>query len=158
MSSNKKKKFTEHPRTRARLILFSLCVLIGFSLIGAKIAVLASKENKKRIRFLEKEEVISRLNISDRNGYILATNLEGVSVYIHPQEIQKKMLVAQQLKNIFPDLNKTELLKKLSDGRKFFWLKSLVSPSQEKAVFELGQPGIYFGKREYRFYPHGKQR
>ena len=30
-----------------------------------------------------------------------------------------------------------------------------MSPKQEKALFDLGQPGIYFGKREYRFYPHG---
>ena len=47
------------------------------------------------------------------------------------------------------------LLKKLNDGRKFFWLKNLVSPKQEKALFDLGQPGIYFGRREYRFYPYG---
>ena len=30
-----------------------------------------------------------------------------------------------------------------------------MSPKQEKALFDLGQPGIYFGKREYRFYPYG---
>tara|TARA_A100001015_G_scaffold297902_1_gene379953 strand:- start:1343 stop:2527 length:1185 start_codon:yes stop_codon:yes gene_type:complete len=30
-----------------------------------------------------------------------------------------------------------------------------VSPKQEKALFDLGQPGVYFGKREYRFYPNG---
>jgi cell division protein FtsI (penicillin-binding protein 3) len=76
-------------------------------------------------------------------------------VYIRPQEIQKKSLVAEQLKNIFPDLNEAELLDKFSDGRKFFWLKGLVSPKQEKALFDLGQPGIYFGNREYRFYPNG---
>ena len=63
--------------------------------------------------------------------------------------------MAKKLKNIFPDLDEVELLNKLKDGRKFFWLKSLVSPKQEKALFDLGQPGIYFGKREYRFYPYG---
>ncbi len=120
-----------------------------------KIAFLASKENKKNIRFTETDEIYSRLNIADRNGYILATNLEGASVYIRPREIQKKSIVAQQLKDIFPDLNEAVLLNKLNDGRKFFWLKSIVSPKQEKALFDLGQPGIYFGKREYRFYPYG---
>ena len=154
-SSNKVKLFTDHPRTRSRLILFSLMVLTGFSLISGKIAFLASKENKKNIRYTESEEIHSRLNIADRNGYILATNLEGVSIYIRPQEIHKKSLVAKKLKNIFPDLDEVELLNKLKDGRKFFWLKSLVSPKQEKALFDLGQPGIYFGKREYRFYPYG---
>ena len=95
-SSNEVKLFTEHPRTRSRLILFSLMVLIGFSLISGKIAFLASKENKKNISYTEREEIRSRLNISDRNGYILATNLEGASVYIRPNEIQKKSLVVSQ--------------------------------------------------------------
>ena len=155
MSSNNEKIFTERPRTRRRLFLFGLLVFTGFSLIGAKIAFLASEENQKSNSYFQEEKIHSRLNITDRNGYILATNLEGVSIYIRPQEIQKKSLVAKKLKNIFPDLDEVELLNKLKDGRKFFWLKSLVSPKQEKALFDLGQPGIYFGKREYRFYPYG---
>ena len=104
MSNRKKKVFAELPRTRARLILFSLFVIIGFSLISVKIAFLASKENQKNIGYSETKKIHSRSDISDRNGYILATNLEGVSVYIRPEEIQKKLLVAQRLKNIFPDL------------------------------------------------------
>ena len=155
MSNSKKPLLAELPRTRARLILFGLFVMVGFSLISVKIAFLASKENKKNIRYSETEKIQSRLDISDRNGYILATNLDGVSVYIRPEEIQEKLVVAQQLKNIFPDLDVDVLLDKLNDGRKFFWLKSLVSPKQEKALFDLGQPGIYFGEREYRFYPYG---
>ena len=155
MSSNNEKIFTELSRTRRRLFLFGLLVFTGFSLIGAKIAFLASKENQKSNSYFQEEKIHSRLNITDRNGYILATNLEGVSIYIRPQEIQKKSLVAKKLKNIFSDLDEVELLNKLKDGRKFFWLKSLVSPKQEKALFDLGQPGIYFGKREYRFYPYG---
>ena len=155
MSNNNEKIFTERPRTRSRLFLFGLLVFTCFSLIGAKIAFLASKENQKSNSYFQEEKIHSRLNITDRNGYILATNLEGVSIYIRPQEIQKKSLVAKKLKNIFPDLDEVELLNKLKDGRKFFWLKSLVSPKQEKALFDLGQPGIYFGKREYRFYPYG---
>ena len=155
MSSDNEKIFTERPRTWRRLFLFGLLVFTGFSLIGAKIAILASKENQKSNSYFQEEKIHSRLNITDRNGYILATNLEGVSIYIRPQEIQKKSLVAKKLKNIFPDLDEVELLNKLKDGRKFFWLKSLVSPKQEKALFDLGQPGIYFGNREYRFYPYG---
>ena len=156
MSSNKKKIFTEYSRTRTRLVLFGLFVLLGFLLISTKIVFLASKKDQKNKRYSETEKVPTRLNIVDRNGYILATNLEGVSVYVRPEEIKQKALVSQQLKKIFPDLKETLLLKKLNDGRKFFWLKNLVSPKQEKALFDLGQPGIYFGKREYRFYPPWK--
>ena len=82
MSNSKNPLLAELPRTRARLILFGLFVMIGFSLISVKIAFLASKENKKNIRYSETEKIQSRLDISDRNGYILATNLEGPSVYI----------------------------------------------------------------------------
>ncbi|MDC3107865.1 hypothetical protein OA416_01555, partial [Paracoccaceae bacterium] len=77
IDNNKKQFFTEHPRTRTRLVLFSLFVLLGFLLITTKIAFLASKEDQKNKRYSEAEKIPSRLNISDRNGYILATNLEG---------------------------------------------------------------------------------
>ena len=155
IGSNKKKIFTEYSRTRNRLVLFGIFVLLGFLSISTKIVFLASKKDQTQKRYSEAEKVPTRLNIVDRNGHILATNLEGVSVYVRPEEIQQKILVSQQLKKIFPDLKEALLLKKLNDGRKFFWLKNLVSPKQEKALFDLGQPGIYFGKREYRFYPHG---
>ena len=115
---------------------------------------LASKENQQSKSYFQSKKANSRLNITDRNGYILATNLEGVSVYIRPEEIQTKSDVAKKLANISSDWNEAELLNKLKDGRKFLWFKSLVSPKQEKALFDLGQPEC-FGKREYRFYPYG---
>ena len=102
--SNKKKIFTEYSRTRTRLVLFGLFVLLGFLLISTKIVFLASKKDDKHKRFSEAEKVPTRLNIVDRNGYILATNLEGVSVYVRPEEIKQKSLVSQQLKNAHPKL------------------------------------------------------
>ena len=54
------------------------------------------------------ESVPTRLNIVDRNGYILATNLEGVSVYVRSEEIKQKSLVSQHQK-IFPDLRKPSI-------------------------------------------------
>ena len=56
IGNRKKPPFAELPRTRARLILFSLFVMLGFSMISAKIAFLASKENKKNIRYSETEK------------------------------------------------------------------------------------------------------
>ena len=73
MSRSRDKIFTEHPRTRARLILFSFLVLIGFSMISVKIAFLASKENKENIRYTETEGIHSRLNISDSPSRVLGT-------------------------------------------------------------------------------------
>ena len=66
----------------------------------------------------------------------------------------RKSHLYSTLKGIFPDLNEAVLLNKLNDGRKFFWLKRWFTKAR-KSAFDLGQPGIYFGKREYRFYPYG---
>ena len=101
ISGNKKKNFTEYSRTRTRLVLFGLFVLLGFVLISTKIVFLASKKDQKHKRYYVTEKVPTRLNIVDRNGYILATNLEGVSVYVRPEEIQQKALLSQQLKKYF---------------------------------------------------------
>ena len=61
IKSNKKKIFTEYPRTRTRLVLFSLFVLMGFALISTKIAFLASKKNQTNERYSESEKIPSRL-------------------------------------------------------------------------------------------------
>ena len=59
------------------------------------------------------------------------------------------------LAKIFPDLNADQLLKRMTDGRKFMWVKKVMSPEQMQAVHEIGDPGLLFGPREMRLYPNG---
>src|ERR1700721_2000888 len=68
-----------------------------------------------------------RADIVDRNGTLLATNLDSPSVYVN----SKRMLqagedperAAQAITTALPDLSPTELRAKLSSGRNFAYLK-----------------------------------
>jgi cell division protein FtsI (penicillin-binding protein 3) len=62
---------------------------------------------------------------------------------------------AEKLALIFPDLDQDRLLKDFTGTRKFLWIKKTLSPEQQQAVHDIGEPGLLFGPREMRLYPNG---
>ena len=57
---------------------------------------------------------------------------------------------------IFPDLDEDKLKRQFTGNRKFVWVKRRISPEQQQAVFDIGDPGLLFGPREMRLYPNGR--
>ena len=56
---------------------------------------------------------------------------------------------------IFPDLDRARLIRDFTGKRKFLWIKKKISPEQQQAVHDIGEPGLLFGPREMRLYPNG---
>jgi len=67
-----------------------------------------------------------------------------------------KTRAAEQLVEIFPDLEVAKLKHQFESGRKFIWIKKKISPEQMQLVHDIGEPGLLFGQREMRLYPNGK--
>ncbi|NVJ99423.1 MAG: penicillin-binding protein 2 [Alphaproteobacteria bacterium] len=99
---------------------------------------------------------VARADIVDRNGEVLATNLETSSLYANPSEIKDPKLVAAKLVQILPELPLSEVEAKLSSGRKFVWIKRKLSPREKWEVNALGVPALQFQREEERIYPHGR--
>ncbi len=99
--------------------------------------------------------VLSRGNIYDRNGTLIATNLITQSLYADPMIIPKKEEIARKLSEVISSLSYLDILKKISANRRFVWLKRNLTPREQIAVHRLGLPGLYFRKEESRVYPHG---
>ena len=97
--------------------------------------------------------IISRADILDRNGVIIATSLPTVSLFAYPHEILDIDEAVNKLSSVFNDINTKELEKKISSSKKFLWIKRNLSPQQEQAVLNLGIPGMHFLKTERRVYP-----
>jgi cell division protein FtsI (penicillin-binding protein 3) len=57
---------------------------------------------------------------------------------------------------IFPELDFKNLLKEFSSEKTFLWIKEKLSPEQQQAVHEIGEPGLMYGPREMRLYPNGQ--
>jgi cell division protein FtsI (penicillin-binding protein 3) len=144
-------------RAEGRLLVLGLMFFCAFAVIGARMSLLAASEPQEPRASGNAASILAqRADIVDRNGRVLATNLETHSLYAQPLNMIEKERVATQLAAIFPDLKAEELLAQFSGKRKFLWIKKQLSPEQRQAVHEIGDPGLLFGPREMRLYPNGK--
>lgn len=104
-------------------------------------------------RTLAKRE---RMDIVDRNGVIVATNLHTASVYANPQEMIEKEDAAKKLAGVLKDVKAADILKEFKSAKNFTWVKRSVTPQEQKAVNELGIPGVYYSDDVARIYPQGR--
>ena len=98
---------------------------------------------------------ISRADIVDRNGAIIATSLPTVNLYANPKNVRNPESIAQKLTHLFPEIGYNDLMTKLTRKRtSFSMIKYNLSPAQQAAVNNLGIPALEFQKSEKRVYPH----
>ena len=67
--------------------------------------------------------------------------------------IMDKAETAHQLAQIFDDLDEKAVFEKLSQKRRFVWIKRQITPKQQLAVNYLGNQGLDFQYEVRRFYP-----
>lgn len=96
-----------------------------------------------------------RGTIVDRNGELMATSLAMPSVFANNTLIDDPKQVARELAKILTEQKESDLLKKLSSGRKFVWIQRNITPRQQYAINALGHPGLGFQDEDRRIYPAG---
>jgi cell division protein FtsI (penicillin-binding protein 3) len=139
-----------------RLLVLGLAFLVLFATVGTRMAVLASTEPQEpRAETTGNPIIGQRADITDRNGRILATNLETHALYAQPPQMIDPVRCARELARIFPELDEATLLRDFTSDRKFLWIRRQISPEQMQAVHDIGDPGLLFGPREMRLYPNG---
>jgi len=139
-----------------RLLVLGLAFLVLFATVGTRMAVLASTEPQEpRAETTGNPIIGQRADITDRNGRILATNLETHALYAQPPQMIDPVRCARELARIFPELDEATLLRDFTADRKFLWIRRQISPEQMQAVHDIGDPGLLFGPREMRLYPNG---
>ncbi|NVO54568.1 penicillin-binding protein 2 [Rhodobacteraceae bacterium B1Z28] len=144
-------------RAEGRLLVLGAFFFCAFAVVGVRMGMLATSEAQEPLASVPGAAIaMQRANIVDREGRILATNLDTYSVYAQPPLMIDPVAAADQLVAIFPDLEKERLVKDFTSNRKFLWIKKRISPEQKQAVHDIGDPGILFGPREMRLYPNGR--
>ncbi|MFC6686771.1 peptidoglycan D,D-transpeptidase FtsI family protein [Jhaorihella thermophila] len=147
----------DRARAEGRLVVLGLFFLAGFVTIGLRMAHLSMSEPEEPVAANRSHGItMQRADIVDRNGHVLATNLETFALYAQPPQMVDPIAAAKQLKNIFPDLEEERLIRDFTGKRKFVWIKKRISPEQKQAVHDIGDPGLLFGPREMRLYPNGR--
>ncbi|MEL6641478.1 MAG: penicillin-binding protein 2 [Pseudomonadota bacterium] len=143
-------------RAEGRLLVLGAAFFLAFMTIGLRMGTLSQAIPEEPRAIAQGNPIIGqRSDIVDRNGRILATNLETHSLYAHPQDMLEPERAAQELVAIFPELDQERLLKDLTGDRKFVWIRKQISPEQMQKVHDIGSPGLLFGPREMRLYPNG---
>ena len=100
----------------------------------------------------------SRPDIVDRNGRLLATDVEVHSLFADPSRIADRDEAIEKLATVLPDLDENEMRKALSDRNKHFaWVRRGLTPKLAQAVHDLGLPGFAFRRELRRAYPLGAQ-
>ncbi|MBY3165569.1 penicillin-binding protein 2 [Rhizobium laguerreae] len=141
--------------TRQRLGVMIAGFTLAFVLISGRLVqygladpfVTASMGNPNR--------VASRPDIVDRNGELLATDLNMVSLYADPRRIVDPDEVVEKLAVVIPNLDWGDTHKKLRSKTSFQWLRRQLTPRQQADILALGIPGVGFRPEKRRFYPGG---
>ncbi|MFC3053029.1 peptidoglycan D,D-transpeptidase FtsI family protein [Kordiimonas pumila] len=146
---------------RARLMIAVLLFFAAFLVMIARTIELGFSAPQPRVvtsglRAVVPPVEVARADIVDRNGDILATNLETSSLYADATAIKNPTMAAQKLVSILPDLSFAEVEAKLSSGKRFIWLKRKLTPRQKWQVNALGIPAFQFQREEERLYPQGR--
>jgi cell division protein FtsI (penicillin-binding protein 3) len=99
---------------------------------------------------------VDRGDILDRNGVVLATSLPTAALCADPRNVLDPETAAARLAAVLVDSDRETLLRKLTSGGRFVWLRRNLTPHQQHEINRLGIPGIFFQRSERRVYPQGR--
>ena len=144
---------------RNRLLVTGAVILLAFGSVGARLVDLMLAGGASLVRTEAAKPgtrpVVSRADILDRNGFVVATSLPISSLYADPTKVLDVEEAAEKLVGVLPELDRQVLVEKLQAERQFVWLKRGLTPDEKYEVNRLGIPGLSFRREESRVYPHG---
>ncbi len=141
---------------RSRLLMIGAFFLFGFSAIGVRLIELAlPSAQRPGIMQLSSRavDIAERADIVDRNGIVIATNLKTASLEADTTEVTDDKEAVRALSEVLPALDSKRVMKQLASGKRYVVLHNDLSPRQQRAINELGIPGLRFTRDERRLYP-----
>jgi len=143
-----------------RALWIATTIAVAFLVIGGQLLRLAAmKPESLRLQVASEPvaESHSRPDIVDRNGRLLATDLEGHSLYADPALVLDRDLVVERLAGILADIDVAGLKRQLADrSRRFVWVRRGLTPGLAQRIHDLGLPGLGFRREPIRTYPAGR--
>ncbi len=141
----------------SRIFITMIAFMAVYALIAGRLVLLGMADASEKSAFLDSSEAIkaSRPDILDRNGEILATDIKTASLFAEPRRIEDVDETVEKLGTVLPELRTAGVRRRLESDAGFIWLKREITPPEQKAIHQLGLPGIGFLNESRRFYPGG---
>ena len=144
----KKKDLIHHAKKMNKyiltVILFFFCLII-FNL--QKFFFVSNDNFNSFSKSIKKE----RGKIFDRNGELIATNIDTKDFYIDTRKILDKNDLKKKLQNIFP-YKKEKYFENIFKKKQYIKIKPYITINEEKQLKQIGDPSINFHKSSKRIY------
>lgn len=145
------RKFVQRANFLAFFLFFLLCIVVG-KLILVQILQAERYRSFLTTRFSLNEVPPPRGLILDRRGEILAKDVEAISIFACPNQIEDPQSVAQELsQTLF--LEEKDLAEKLSTKTTWLEIKREVPLYLGEFLFHKRWKGVYWENDTMRFYP-----
>jgi cell division protein FtsI (penicillin-binding protein 3) len=142
--------------TTGRLRIAALAFgLVYLAIVGRLVQYAIAPETSEVAQAVAAVSTISRPDIVDRNGQVLATDIKVSSLFAEPKNIIDVDEAVELLTHALPGLDVKDLRAKLSTKKGFVWVKREISPRDQVAIHRLGIPGVGFLQENKRIYPNG---
>jgi len=131
-------------------IFFSLTLIFSIKITYLSLAPDKNFYNNK----IKKNFIKNRRDIFDRNGNVLATNVDLYDVGVRPKllkEKDKKNLLIK-LGILFPNLD-LKIIKKNLKNDDFFWIGRRLTPKEKDEFWLMGNKAFEFVPKASRIYP-----
>lgn len=142
-----------------RSFTVAVAIVLAFSAIGGQLVRLALKGQTAEPRIAMTQPLTTsfwRPDIVDRQGRLLATDVEAPTLYADPALIIDVDVVVEHLVEVFQDFDAAELRRMLSDrNRRYVRLKRGIAPATAQLIHNFGLPGLGFRYEPKRVYPNG---
>jgi len=145
-------------QARSRVLIAMLIATAVYSIILGRLGYLGFVDSSGASIRLSRDTstIISRPDIIDRNGDLLATDIITSSLFAEPRRIVDVDEAVELLTAALPELGVEKIHRRLSSKAGFVWLKRELTPQKESEILALGIPGVGFRKETKRFYPKGE--
>ena len=130
---------------------FSLILIFSISIFSISL----QKSNFQGYKKVAYNYPLFRKDILDRNGELMARNINSYHAAVKPGLIKNKENFILNIKLNFPEISSEKLKKKLK-SKKRFYLKRRLTTDEKNKLRSLGEKGIIFEPYQGRVYPHGQ--
>ncbi len=142
-------------KNRLKFVFAGIAVV--YLIIGGRLVQLATSPDEEVKARVDAEAALAlrRPAIHDRNGRILAMDIEASSIFAEPRRMIDPDEAVDKLATVLPSLNPDELSRRFNSDRGFMWVQREITPRERIDVHRLGIPGVGFLREQRRIYPNG---
>ncbi|MGV3552855.1 peptidoglycan D,D-transpeptidase FtsI family protein [Rhizobium sp.] len=150
-------RYGQQKTAKSRIVIVIVAICVAYAAIMIRMAQLGVSAPVTTASIVaQPRKIASRPDILDRNGVLLATDINTVSLFAEPNKVLDPDEIVEGLAQVLPDLDREAIYRRLVSKSSFQWLRRQLTPREQSRILEMGLPGIGFRPEKLRFYPAGE--